>query len=228
MHSETDKAYIAGLVDGEGHIAITLRSGQWSGHQVMVKVTNTNILVLEEVARDYGARVQNQRVRSPWKPTVDIHWSAHRAVVFLKEIRPYLRIKAEIADVALALAETMRSPKSKARAISKQEWDYREQLRLKIRTLNARSGSAPPRAVPSPQILKGRQTCQFCKAEFVADRKRKYCTPICLQRSRRAGERERNQRTCPQCGTMFGAQAHQVYCSRTCAQKTIGERRRAA
>lgn len=227
MQSETDKAYIAGLVDGEGHIAINLRSGQWSGHQVVVKITNTNAAVLERIAVDYGATVGKPIARNGWKPVVNIHWSANRAVEFLRAIRPYLRIKAEIADVALAFAETIRRPDAKARAITAEEWAYREQLRLQIRTLNLRSGSDLPEVAESPQILKGEQTCVRCGAKFTALRKRKYCTPKCLQEQSKAWRLERNERTCLHCGKTFNGQYHQKYCSHRCGSKALWARRAA-
>lgn len=226
MHTETEKAYLAGLVDGEGHIAINVRSGVWRGHQVMVKVTNTNIPVMEAIARDFGAHVQRHRQRPNRRPIVDIHWATRSAVELLREIRPYLRIKAEISDVALAFAETIRKPDAKARAITAEEWKHREGLRFKIRTLNARFGSAVPEMVISPQLVRGAQTCQRCDQAFTANRKRKYCSPKCLQAQSKAWRLQRNRRECPQCGMTFEGNYHQTYCSHKCASAALWERRR--
>lgn len=96
--SVTDLAYIAGLFDGEGCIWTTLgKSGTVS---LGMKITNTDRPVMEWIRAAIGAgwficdEGTNREV---------INWtiSGYGAVELLRFIRPFLKIKAALADIAI-------------------------------------------------------------------------------------------------------------------------------
>lgn len=216
MHTEAELAYLAGLIDGEGHIAINLRSGKYRGHQALVKVTNTKRDLLVRIAEQFGATVQKERVRNHWKPTTDIHWAARKAVNLLKVVQPYLVIKQEQCQVVLEFANTIRWPNAKARVITEDEWNRREFLRLQIRQMNKRSGAPEPEFVPYPRASLPNQQCIVCDGAFEGARQRKYCSDACRQKEMTRRFHERNRRPCVRCGKEFAGAPKQQFCSRDC------------
>lgn len=105
--SETDLAYAAGLIDGEGTISVSeyavradRRSPQFRWH-VSVMLTDARPLVW--LARTFGGTVHSYPPRKPGHQGVS-YWrlSNRRAAVFCELLLPYLQIKREQADLALA------------------------------------------------------------------------------------------------------------------------------
>lgn len=107
--SEVDRAYLAGVIDGEGSIFATYRE---SDHNlgVRVNVCNTDARLIEWIAARWVGRVTvTDRTKYGQKP---IHrWDADgkNAVEVLRAALPYLVIKREQADVALDLIATTRN-----------------------------------------------------------------------------------------------------------------------
>lgn len=107
MLGEVEKAYLAGLLDGEGSISI-----HWGRHRrslqdfsVEISIANTDITTLEELRsclRNFGLRanlyVQHRGEHN--KPVGQLRISNHMdALSFLNAILPYLRIKREKAKL---------------------------------------------------------------------------------------------------------------------------------
>jgi hypothetical protein len=113
MISETDKAYVAGFIDGEGCISISRREyikrTPTPIYTLTVAVVSTNRDVLE-----YCRNLTNLgAVMLGGLPRKDSHhqefsWriSSRQAIDLLQLILPYLRIKREQADIAIAFQET--------------------------------------------------------------------------------------------------------------------------
>jgi hypothetical protein len=110
---DTDWAYAAGFVDGEGCIAIVrsfvrLRARYYYGVQVVV--TNRDRNVLDSLQSTWGGWVVAAspgltRARACW------NWrcpTGQSAKPFLTGIRPWLRIKGAQCDNALAMIELLR------------------------------------------------------------------------------------------------------------------------
>ena len=136
--SPTDAAYMAGLVDGEGSLSIRTRT---VGSLVLqLSITNTCREVLEW-CRDVtgiGAVVKSSpdatRRRQCW------YWSTPcgSAATVLRQIRPYMKIKVEQADIAIELQERLRVPALKADRSWQLEW------RARMQALNKRGPRAEP------------------------------------------------------------------------------------
>jgi hypothetical protein len=98
--------YFAGFFDGEGSIGIYRNSrhhqpGRTLRVQVTQNVSREATELLEEAQRRWGGALtimNRTHARPAWMWQV----SASKGVRALREIRPWLRVKAEQADIALA------------------------------------------------------------------------------------------------------------------------------
>lgn len=220
MPSEVERAYMAGLLDGEGHIGITLLSQPNGGkrHELSVTVTNTKIDALQQIAADWDGKIaQIRKRREGWSEVADIRWNSESAVRMLEAVLPYLRIKQEQARIAIRFGQTIRDRNRRRTPLTEQEWQVREDLRLAIRGLNRR---APGRQEP-PQVERPPLTCQYCGEQFTSyQKRRKYCSQACNMKAGRDAyeERTRSIRPCALCGTEFLARSTQKYCSIKCGR----------
>ena len=226
MRTETDRAYMAGFVDGEGHIGIGLLSTNTGRkrHTLNVTVTNTHIEALNELSEIWGPKVVNLRQRQDnWRPTGDIKWNTGAAAEMLRELQPYLRIKKEQCRIALEYAETINRPRFHAKYVEQDVWEERERLRLEIRALNSRRPAEPVKFEKMPEL-----NCQYCGESFGSyQQRRKYCSQKCSMQAGREAyiDRHTYQRTCPACQNEFTARLKQNYCSIRCSSRHAHTRR---
>lgn len=101
-------AYIAGLFDGEGHAYIaTYRPSRTSAkyRRMTAAITNTYREVLEEIRGHVGSGVITKKAPSKngRKDCYQFTLTNAKAVRFLEQIQPYLRIKKE--RIALLLSQ---------------------------------------------------------------------------------------------------------------------------
>jgi hypothetical protein len=96
-------AYAAGFVDGEGCIGFTrCRNSVYP----RVLVTNTNIEILEEFKEKWGGDIKPLSLRKEnWKQGYSWRISWSKAVDFLSQIEPYLKIKWPQAHTVFAWNE---------------------------------------------------------------------------------------------------------------------------
>lgn len=113
MSKQSNAAYIAGFMDGEGSFSITkhlAKTKQSSGnvttnwrHAVQVTISNTNREVLEWIAGHFGGAIHVRKMYMvakqgySWKPS-----TYREGELFILAILPYLRIKRKQALVALS------------------------------------------------------------------------------------------------------------------------------
>lgn len=105
--SKEEKAYIAGLFDGEGHVFITedkRPNYKTSLHILRTGVTNTHKETIEWLFSKFPTTL-SKRVRHKehpkWKPCYFWEASSNLAKDFLETILPYLRIKKRQAELAI-------------------------------------------------------------------------------------------------------------------------------
>ena len=113
--TETEKAYLAGLLDGEGCVGIQKKKSQYKKYLfdfgVRVVITNTNyelICWLKEktgigCASEYS---KDKTYKKNWNPVHRWTVVCEQARGFLIEVYPYLKIKKEITDLVLTLPMT--------------------------------------------------------------------------------------------------------------------------
>lgn len=136
--------YLAGLIDGEGCIRITRafsknKSRNWS-HFAAVIVVNTSAVLMDWLASLGGSvKAHNRNRPAHWKPCWSWNIHGENAVRLLTAIRPYMRIKGQQADIALALhhlKQKTRLGRPKGSALTEAEVSASEALRQEMLTLN--------------------------------------------------------------------------------------------
>ncbi|AFU86543.1 HNH endonuclease [Caulobacter phage CcrRogue] len=142
---EVDRAYLAGLIDGEGCISVSrthsnasakgCRRGYAYRSSVSVAMTNKEVLLWASETTGFGKicpKKTKPHHRPAWTWTV---WSK-QAAELLKALQPYLRIKAEQAKALIEFQQAMRQPGSKG--LSDEEWENRERSYEAFRQMNKR------------------------------------------------------------------------------------------
>ena len=126
--SETDKAYIAGLFDGKGHVGLygrnrkstenSRRGAQGSSYNLRVQVTSTDRVIVDWLVNkfkglSYSSTWDNRKNDDPgrdvntWKDTHQFLLTSRNAEEFLKCILPYLIIKKERAELGIEFMTLM-------------------------------------------------------------------------------------------------------------------------
>ena len=100
-----DLQYAAGFFDGEGCILIgrTARSDRTTEYYLYVNVVNTDRSVLEAFQAQWDGRIY--QTKGTHKTCWQWNCSRQGAARFLREVRPYLLVKGEQADLGLAYYE---------------------------------------------------------------------------------------------------------------------------
>jgi hypothetical protein len=102
--SDVECAWFAGMFDGEGSIVQTQRKRTPEG-SFRIQITNTVIEVLEQAEKFTGVGRVNVQYRKNQNPrhSVAYTWTvaAGPALEILRQIRPWLIVKAERADAVL-------------------------------------------------------------------------------------------------------------------------------
>ena len=135
-------AYLAGFMDGEGHIGIVRETsrGNSSGYRYhcTMEVSNTNLAALERMKEWLGGngwlsnpeRPQNPR----GKPLYRIRFSRRQIAYILPMLLPHLIIKAAAADVVLRFIGAMEAAPMRTSRFH----DQFEALYQEVKALNKR------------------------------------------------------------------------------------------
>lgn len=105
MISDTEAAYAAGLLDGEGSIALTCHnSSRWPSPQV--SVSTTDIEALEWLQQRFGGVIVRKRTYNPsHKIPYDWKLTDRKALAFLAQVRRFMVIERKIQRCDLLLRE---------------------------------------------------------------------------------------------------------------------------
>ena len=105
MVSETDIAYLAGLVDGEGYIGIKRTSHKnrvSPAYHARIQVRMVDEPAIAFLADTLGGTYHYERPHAArGRPLYCFQASDAKAEYILRSLRPYLRVKARNADTAL-------------------------------------------------------------------------------------------------------------------------------
>jgi len=196
MKTETQKAYLAGLVDGEGHIGITMAhqqkgSEKWSTHSLIVTVSNTHLETLTWVKMLWFGTLVVRKQPKQTVPIGNLRWSSRQALEVLKDIQPYSKIKAAQIGLALQFSNLIEEREQATKFISEEEWDLREELRLAIRQLNRIDPSLEK--IPYP-IERDTRICPICGISFRRHGTTKgYCSTKCVYKASWQRQKQRKQ-----------------------------------
>lgn len=161
--TKTEKAWLAGFLDGEGSIWIyrqVLKDTKRLRYTAGVVITNTDIKTLQWI---HTKLLGGSGDLSYWKPSkghlgkktiAKLRFETTAGKIILKELLPYLRVKKEHAKTVLELPDG-RKVKS---------WDEHERLYRKIKKLNhgayKKLPFLPEKGRPSVQLM---PCCEVCK-----------------------------------------------------------------
>lgn len=134
---EVEKAYIAGMIDGEGCISV-IPSGKTIAQTIYVANTNIDLIFWLYETTGIGSIADCGRGRGysdNWKPVYKWIMWADDIREFLPEILPYLVIKQEQAKLML---ESLAIIGSRWHPLSVEQKTHRAEIIAKMRLLNAR------------------------------------------------------------------------------------------
>jgi len=92
--------YLAGFVDGEGHLSIARIARRDRPHEycARVSITNANRPILDRIQRFSGGIFVSVGPRSPgWKPQYALVWTNAAAARLLTKVSPFLRVESKQA-----------------------------------------------------------------------------------------------------------------------------------
>ncbi len=147
MNRQESIIWAAGFVDGEGNIAIQRYSSTRGRrhrpcHNLLLQVAQTSLGPLEKLKELWGGRIGERKHGNPRRAPIWGWWvSGKDAAQAIAELRPYLLVKREQADIALEFAQLKRQRPSR---LSKLEENQREGLHLRLRALT-KTGPKEPR-----------------------------------------------------------------------------------
>ena len=138
--------YIAGFFDGEGYIQIAKKSP--GGHSrspywLMCSMANTHRGVLDEIQKVTGGLVIfHKGTTGRNSPHYRLSFYTQQALTFLKAIQPYLVIKREEADLAVAFYEHNKASGFRGRVkMTEAELLIRHDYYLKMKAMKGNRGA---------------------------------------------------------------------------------------
>lgn len=95
MYSETDLAWTAGIMDGDGCISMKGNSGPFKAP--IVVIDNTDLEILNHLISLYGGgltkkKVYSEKHRQAWSWRI---YGSQKVIVFLSAILPYMKCRAK-------------------------------------------------------------------------------------------------------------------------------------
>ncbi len=122
MPTELEKAWFAGMLDGEGEIAIRKRSQYRhkvtkAGFYLIIRVTNTHLPAIQKIKEMWGMgtlHLRKDRQEKGYKPIWYWQIYANQALYVLEQCFPYLIIKRDKAGIAIVF-QRMRKRQSQRR-----------------------------------------------------------------------------------------------------------------
>lgn len=224
-----EAAYLAGVVDGEGHLGIQRippkHGGSTPKFYFRAKITNTNLAWLEGIQVWIGGRIgrMDSLKRKNRRPCYDLALNGVEAQTMLSRVLPYLRLKQEHAQIVMRFLDAAQrrrdtnqpSRPSDPAVVAELQALYEE---LKSKNLRGLVQDWPK----TPQ--QGR-TCQIdgCHRPHQAQG---YC-PWHYRKYVTRGGPAWHESACKLCGKPFGSKrSDAVFCSHTCANTDYKRRTR--
>ena len=132
--SEPEKAYIAGIVDGEGTISIRTSEHR---RQLYVHIGNTDKRLIDWLLKILGCgATTSYQHREDWKPCHSFRIICQQAGEFLEEIYPYLILKKRHAEIGINFVRGQRGLRGKR--ITQDRLNNELILQKEIKKLNIR------------------------------------------------------------------------------------------
>ena len=134
-------AYLAGILDGEGHICINkckpMRGARSTNYHVEITIVNTSKELIDYLVYNFGGNVQKRKRRKEnHKQIYAWKLSRKKAEYMLTHCYEFLIIKRKEADVAFKLFERMgkqNTQKLSAKELKMRDWLFDEIKRIRHR-----------------------------------------------------------------------------------------------
>lgn len=118
--TDTEAAYIAGFFDGEGMVTISMQRTKGSrgmrvnpAYTMSIRVSQSSLPVIRWMVDKCGGSITEKRIKGPGRR----HWilakKSNSARIFLEKILPYLIVKREQAEYAIAFQERLSADKNR-------------------------------------------------------------------------------------------------------------------
>lgn len=134
-----DKAWTAGILDGEGCICSYKNGSSWV---MRVVVANTSAKMINRLHELWGGCVYDKQVpsrKAHWKPIMTWEVWSNRAKNILEETLPYLVAKKDQAEIGLKFFETLSTRGIK---LTPEMRDRRERLAKQLKDLKKEKENA--------------------------------------------------------------------------------------
>lgn len=138
--TDTELAYLAGFVDGEGTIAIyNLDEAHYRKEiniHYVLQIVNTNREAIDWVNKKFGGSIRAWKIEKPWhKQRFACMFGRRRAAYIIEKILPYLIIKKKQAEIFLECGKTIYFH---GEVLKKDAIDKRMKLVAEMKELNKR------------------------------------------------------------------------------------------
>ncbi len=137
--NEAEKiAYLAGILDGEGHFSLMFYKAE-KRYFAIVGVANTSIKLMDWLKNNFGGTVytKNQPSDKPhWKQRYEWRLYAKAIDIVIPQVIPFLVIKREHAEIIMKLRHSVLCKESITRS---DRAIYRHSLFSQLKLLNQRS-----------------------------------------------------------------------------------------
>lgn len=134
--SEREKlAYLAGVIDSDGCISFDGRN------HPRITITNTRRELLDSLQKQFGGSLSCQlfRNRPAWRPAWLWTLSTTQAVTLLTQLRCWLRLKQEQADLVIEAFYATRNPERNK--LTEEQIALRENHQQRMHSLNKRGAA---------------------------------------------------------------------------------------
>lgn len=150
--TETEKAYIAGVFDGEGNVSVCKNKPnppRWKNpqYQLVAAIANSNRSLLDFVSSKFSGTGSKSGPYGPYpsnkangKPMYYLRFSGKQCKLFLRVILPYLHLKREQAKLALRYP-LLSSRTHTDHGITSDQLVEREELFREMKRLNQKGNS---------------------------------------------------------------------------------------
>jgi hypothetical protein len=139
--TETDRAYAAGLIDGEGSITAYAPSRSPHSFAISVSVRMCDREPIDWLATTFGGKsILQKRPTKSGTPIFEWKLNSRNAAAFLTLIKPHLKVKGKRAAYAIVLASLLKDNKVKVTHVfTTAEITERQALADAIRLANQRT-----------------------------------------------------------------------------------------
>ena len=146
MTTEAINAYMAGILDGEGHFSMYFHE-RFNRHHVTVGVMNTSRDLIDWLVNNFGGYVYEHKPKSHkphWKPCWEWRMKVQEIPGRLPPILPYLVIKRRQAELAISFRETINPSANNPRkkGVSPEILALRHKIMDELKSLNRKGITA--------------------------------------------------------------------------------------